>query len=538
MRKAVAATLVAFLLVSSALAQEGGPYGGGCVISEPPERTGDNLLYNPSFEWPYYYEWQEAGVGNGCIPAGWTHWYLLDENGKDGEYKIPEWKPVHREREPLRVRDGNTAMDYYKPWALHIAGVHQTVDVPEGSTLRFTAWGMAWSSHLEHTDPQFDQYNSFAGGQENYVFMRIGVDPQGKGSPFSDTIVWSDVKTPLDVYDMFAVEVTAEASQVTVVLWSNPQYPARTVDVFWDDTSLSAVDAQGNTLPAPETDSTDASVTDEDIPDDVTTGTVDSLEGVIPAEAQPLREDGSQWHTVQPLDTLLRIAAAYDVEPQTIRDLNNLTSDTLFVDQELLIVPAEEDEGTAFAEDMPEEEAPELAEAGGESDFAQLCLALFADADSDGQWEQGEALIGGGDVAVQGAATRSSTTESTGEPTCFADLPPGDYTVSVSPPDGFSLANTTPLALSLSAGSEIALNVSALADSPESAEQAPVETAPAARQGMFARPLVVGLLIGGIGLLATSGVTALIVLRSSTADSGNTRDETTKDEDEQSNPDE
>jgi hypothetical protein len=234
---------------------------------------------------------------------------------------------------------------------------------------------------------------------------------------------------------------------------------------------------------------------------------------------------------VQPGDSLIRIAAAYGVETQTIRDLNDITGDNIFPDQELLIEPAEE-AGASTSEDVADEDVTSEGDesvgdtdAGDEVDVAeepaaelgQICMVAFDDQDRDGEWGQGEPIIGGATVNVTGAEAESYTTQA-GEPFCVSEVTAGDYTVEVIPPGGYeTMAGRSPVAVTVTGESDVALNVPLLTPAqatqpPAAPTQAPAEEVGPPIGGGIS-PLVIGLIIAGGGMIITSVVAAFIVIR-------------------------
>ncbi|NDJ52858.1 MAG: hypothetical protein GYB68_07230, partial [Chloroflexi bacterium] len=206
-----------------------------------------NLLVNPSFEEPYYRF--SNPDGGGAVATGWEPWWFNDEGPV---YAVPEYEIAPTEKDPFRVRSGEAAQMWFRPFILHEAGVYQQVEVGAGNPLRFTVYGHAWSTFCEKEDGQpFDcDYRDSSKGGINPMFMKIGIDPLGGTDAFSESIVWSPVRGAYDVYELFAVEAVAQADTVTVYIYSQPQWPATINNTYWDDAALIITDGS-SPPPAP-----------------------------------------------------------------------------------------------------------------------------------------------------------------------------------------------------------------------------------------------------------------------------------------------
>lgn len=86
----------------------------------------------------------------------------------------------------------------------------------------------------------------------------------------------------------------------------------------------------------------------------------------------------------------------------------------------------------------------------------QVCVILFNDINGNAVPEDGEAAIAGGAISIADRLGRVSlsgvSTASFDEPTCFKDLPEGDYNISVAVPDGYNPTTRMNYALALKAG--------------------------------------------------------------------------------------
>jgi len=459
-----------------------------------PPKDPRNLVENPSFEPPFIED--KRTDGGGFVASGWQAWWYNDAGD---EFDAPEFKPAEIFIDPNRVRSGGTAQQYFRPWARHQAGVYQVVNVPVNSSLRFSAYGQSWSTNAENPNPA----DSADGGLVGEVRMRIGIDPTGGTNPFSRDVFWSPTREVYDSYERFTVDTTAQGDTVTVFTYSAPRWPWATNNVYWDDAAL-IVTAPGQAgTPDP-----DATPDPDETPgaSGTTSGSgVDLelfLEDVRPAEVQPPREDGTQWHVVQLGDTLLGIAVAYGISPNQLVEQNNLSSETIFVGQELFISETlvSPEEAAAAEEAVPEEEVVVEEESQG-----QICLTLFNDIDGNSQWGTGEDIIPGGLLTLSGDAELSLTTNAGETSRCFTGLAEGDYTLSVETPEGFELTGQAEFDVTLGQDSEVAFTTGAVESTSEGGSEGSVSDTASDRS---ASPLgiigaVIVLLIAAAGGVAT-----------------------------------
>src|SRR5574341_369345 len=227
--------------------------------AQPPGQD-DNLLVNCGFEWPYNEDFRSDG--GGFVAHGWNAWWYNDPGG---DYDAPEFKGASIEEDAARVRDGVVAQQYFRPWALHMAGLWQRVPVPTDSHARFTVWGHAWSTFCADPGPNTpgldcDPRNSFH-GNVNPIAMKVGIDPTGGTDPFSASIVWSTEQAAYDNYQQFAIEVDAQGDFVTVFVYSRPEWAAPVISVYWDNAVLTASGQVSPPTRAPSSSSPSAQLT-------------------------------------------------------------------------------------------------------------------------------------------------------------------------------------------------------------------------------------------------------------------------------------
>jgi LysM repeat protein len=375
----------------------------------------DNLLTNPDFEGAFP-AWN--GDPNLLIPEGWEPWYV--DNPQDCYGHRPSFGPT---QDPLRLKSGMWAVNYFANYRVFTAGLLQRVKVTAGKSYRFQA-----SGYMLSTDDPNGNTSSNAG----YPEMKVGIDPTGGSDPFSSNVVWSAISNTVDEYVKLKVTAKAAGETITVFLYASPNFCLAKNYAYWDNASLTE-DTEGG---GGETGSTGGdSGGGAEVP-------VGSIKTATP------EADGSIVHVVQPGETLIGLAVAYQaygVTVDTIRELNNLTSDMLIIGQRVIIrgptsgaLPEVEEtpeaEGSPEAVGSPEaEESPEAAEAPEvATGNGQVCVLLFDDANQNGIRDLEEQKLAGIPVQItsQGQVIASYTTDGVSEPYCFADLSPESYEVS------------------------------------------------------------------------------------------------------------
>ncbi|GAB4444736.1 MAG: hypothetical protein Kow00120_14560 [Anaerolineae bacterium] len=200
-----------------------------------------NIITNGSFDGQFQHH---EGIPEIAVAPGWTPWWHPQSPGDEvWKNRRPEFKSAPIGVDARRVRLGESCQMYATPWGTHIAGLYQQVHVPEGATLRFACYGMAWSS--EGDDPHVSE-------NPGNMRMRVGIDPKGGADPFASTVVWSRERAVYDAFEAFTVEAAAENTLVTVFTYSAPDWPKKHNEVFWDDASLEVVNGAAAREPGPK----------------------------------------------------------------------------------------------------------------------------------------------------------------------------------------------------------------------------------------------------------------------------------------------
>ena len=171
--------------------------------------------------------------------------------------------------------------------------------------------------------------------------------------------------------------------------------------------------------------------------------------------------DGRITYIVKENDTCISIALTMGITEQELRELNNLEGDDclyLYPGQELLIGIKEADTPTPTMA-VTQEPTPTPFKGNG-----TLCIYLFNDENGNALAEEGEPPLAGGAVSVTnrlGTVNETGMTADSGEPLCFAEIPEGDYNISVAVPEGYNPTTVMNYAITLKAGEVSTINFGA-----------------------------------------------------------------------------
>ncbi len=211
--------------------------------------------------------------------------------------------------------------------------------------------------------------------------------------------------------------------------------------------------------------------------------------------------DGRIIYIVKANDTLLGIALTFGITVDELRELNNLSGDTIFEGQQILLGLAGPAEFTPTPGPTltPTTVLPTPTPRPG---IATLCILLYNDINGDSLRQESEESIPDGVLSFSnrtGSVSESLKSPAGEEPLCFENLPEGSYSISVAVPEGYNETTETDYQLSLKAGDETYINFGAQANSQTLAE------APALPAPEGGRSPILGIL-GGLFLLAGVGV--------------------------------
>jgi len=163
--------------------------------------------------------------------------------------------------------------------------------------------------------------------------------------------------------------------------------------------------------------------------------------------------DGRITYIVKENDTCISIALTMGITEQQLRELNNLQGDAcqyLFVGTELTIAIIENTPTPEVQEQVTVEPTPTPLPG-----YGTICIYLFNDEDGNALASEEELPLAGGAVSVTdrlGTVNQTGSTDDSGEPLCFADIPEGDYNISVAIPEGYNPTTVMNYALTLNAG--------------------------------------------------------------------------------------
>ncbi len=165
-------------------------------------------------------------------------------------------------------------------------------------------------------------------------------------------------------------------------------------------------------------------------------------------------EDGRILYTVKEGDTsCISIALLNGITEDDLRNLNNLQGDDcsyLQIGQQLLIGVVHEATATTEAQQTTLEPTPTPIKGNG-----TICIYLFNDENGNAMAEETELPLAGGAVSVRdrlSVVNLTGTTDNSGEPICFEDIPEGDYDLSVAIPEGYNPTTVLNYTLTLKPG--------------------------------------------------------------------------------------
>ncbi len=215
-------------------------------------------------------------------------------------------------------------------------------------------------------------------------------------------------------------------------------------------------------------------------------------------------QDGRILYVVQPGDSQWLISAKFAIDIEQLRLLNNWAADeTLIEGQVILLGLAEQEAPTSTLApdaDVTPVGTPEDQGTG------TICVLLYDDVNGDALRQETEFGIANGAVSISertGLASDSAATsdqvDDDGDPilSCFEELPPGEYTVSVAAPEGLNPTTEQSVTLNIGAGDFATLNFgSQMSSAAQSSNLSPEEGGRSPLLGL----LGIVLLLSGTGL--------------------------------------
>jgi hypothetical protein len=178
--------------------------------------------------------------------------------------------------------------------------------------------------------------------------------------------------------------------------------------------------------------------------------------------------DGRILYTVLAGDSQWLVAAKFNLDIEQLRLLNNWTVDEILIEGQVILLGLASQQDPTAQPTAQSEATPEgIPESPGSG---MICILLFDDLNGDALRQESEFGIVSGAVSVSqraGEASRSGTTmdeidvDEEPVPTCFEELPIGEYTISVAAPEGYNPTTAQSATLELKAGDETRLNFGA-----------------------------------------------------------------------------
>lgn len=233
-----------------------------------------------------------------------------------------------------------------------------------------------------------------------------------------------------------------------------------------------------------------------------------ATQGTVPTPTP--NADGYIIHIVQSGDTLSTIAYQYGIDIEVIRQLNNMTDDTVFLDQPLII-------GIVTPTPTPTPVTPTPTPTPS-LEMTGICVLSFYDHNRDGiRQADSEELLAGTMVTLVGTSgpVGSYTIEDVSKPFCVQGLSADKYVVYHVAPEGYVKTGPETWGLVLGAGQtyNVELGYVPQAEAP-SAQQTPGPGTPAPQptRDAGAQLTLIVTIIGWVFLLLAIGILAFAFL--------------------------
>lgn len=276
-----------------------------------------NLLQDGGFEGSY------VGRGRPDLNTS-APWLLYNADGPrnfewqnraDKVYAFPH-------RGGPEVHSGTLSQNINGGYVTFTVAVYQTVNVPANTAINGSIWARIKTCNI---GTGLDNCGSAV---ESGAYVKVGIDTTGGTNPFAPTVAWSNNIAPHDSWQQASVSVTTGSTPATFFAFFTQASPSQLNNVWFDDAYM-GTGGPGGAPAAPPAGVATAVPTARPVPT------------AFVAFRQMPRPDGSQYHIIQPGDTLTGISTAYNISIERIMEQNNLRSSRfIFVGQELLIFPA------------------------------------------------------------------------------------------------------------------------------------------------------------------------------------------------------
>jgi hypothetical protein len=174
--------------------------------------------------------------------------------------------------------------------------------------------------------------------------------------------------------------------------------------------------------------------------------------------------DGRILYVVKSNETCLSISLLTGVPLDTLRKLNNLDADcVIFVGQKLLLGLGGPSQVSPTPGPSPTP-TPLLPTPTPFTGVGQLCVVLYEDINGDAMRQEAEPAMAEGAISVSNLSGKVSLTGATASgdtPTCFNQIPEGDYNVSVAVPQGYNATTVMNSSIHILAGDQTMLEYGA-----------------------------------------------------------------------------
>ena len=222
------------------------------VVSPPRLENGDfeggQSHDNRYWIWPWHQDY--VGWFNEVRPGiGWTAWWVENDFCPRNEEYItgrPEFTLIFDYEDPHRVTAGHNAAKQFTFWRCGHFGLYQQVSVSGRDNykvvLQAHVWYTSCSSDLYGEIPKDSDCNPI--NPNEYMTIRIGVDPTGGNQYWSGNILWSDAYSRYGHYGEALISpefMVAEPSIVTIWVEALSSQPLKHNDLYVDSVVLEYV---------------------------------------------------------------------------------------------------------------------------------------------------------------------------------------------------------------------------------------------------------------------------------------------------------
>jgi murein DD-endopeptidase MepM/ murein hydrolase activator NlpD len=229
-------------------------------------------------------------------------------------------------------------------------------------------------------------------------------------------------------------------------------------------------------------------------------------QGFITATPGP---DGRIMYTVLPGDSCLQVAFLHNITVDVLRQYNTrLDPDCTLAEGQVLVVGLV----PVIVSPTPGPAPTNTPPAATPTPFdgtTEVCILLFDDVNGDALRQETEFGIDGGAVSLtnlNGSYSQTQTTTSNIDPdlvepirSCFLDVPPGQYNISMAIPDGYNPTMDPSYTFDVKAGDRASVDFGAQSKTVTLAEE-PVTTEEGGSRSPMLGIFGIILLLGGIGL--------------------------------------